>query len=164
MSSTATLLSLEGLFRSDFDDGSLELFLMSPYPAPLLVLAKVIAHWLLTGLPLVLAAPILAGMLGLSTQAWPTLIVTLLLGTPTLSFVGAIGMALTVGLRRGGAMLSLLVLPLYVPILIFGASTVTASANGLPVMGQLYILAAMLILSVCLGPLATAAALRVSVN
>lgn len=160
----ATLLSLEGLFRSDFDDGSLELLLMSPYPATLLVLAKVVAHWTLTGLPLVLAAPLLAGMLGMTPDAWLTLLASLALGTPTLSLIGAIGVALTVGLRRGGAMLSLLVLPLYIPVLIFGANAATSAAAGLPVTGQLTFLAALLVLALTLGPLATAAALRVSVS
>lgn len=160
----ATLLSLESLFRSDFDDGSLELLLLSPYPATLLVAAKVLAHWLLTGLPLVLAAPVLGLMLGLNATALPTLFASVLLGTPTLSLVGAIGVALTVGLRRGGALLSLLILPLYAPVLIFGANAATAAAVGLPVTGQIYFLGAMLALASSLAPIATAAALRISLN
>jgi len=160
----ATLLSLEALFRSDFDDGALELLLMSPHPATLLVGAKVLAHWLLTGLPLVLAAPILGVMLGLERGAMTTLVITLILGTPTLSLIGAIGVALTVGLRRGGALLSLLVLPLFVPILIFGAGAVRSAAAGLSIAGELYFLAALLVLALTLAPLATAAALRISVN
>jgi heme exporter protein B len=160
----ATLLSLDSLFRSDFDDGALEQILLSPYPTTLLVLGKVSAHWLITGLPLLLVSPLLAVMMAVPTAAMGTLFVTLLLGTPVLSFVGAIGMALTVGLRRGGALLSLLVLPLYVPVLIFGANAVGASADGIPVTGQLYMLGAFLVLALTLAPLATAAALRISVN
>lgn len=160
----ATLLSLDSLFRSDFDDGALEQMLLSPYPMPLLVLAKVLAHWIITGLPLLLVSPVLAVMMAVPKPAIGTLFVTLLLGTPVLSFVGSIGMALTVGLRRGGALLSLLVLPLYVPVLIFGAHAVGAAAAGIPVTGQLYMLGAFLVLAVTLAPLATAAALRISVN
>ncbi len=160
----ATLLSLEALFRSDFDDGALELLLMSPHPATLLVGAKVLAHWLLTGFPLIVIAPLLGVMLGLEGRAMLTLVATLVLGTPTLSLLGAIGVALTVGLRRGGALLSLLVLPLFVPVLIFGAGAVRSAAAGLPVTGELYFLGALLVLALTLAPLATAAALRISVN
>ncbi|MCY4286486.1 MAG: heme exporter protein CcmB [Thiotrichales bacterium] len=159
----ATLLSLERMFRSDFDDGSLELMLISPQPLPLIVLAKILAHWLVTGLPLVLAAPPIALLLGLPTSSLAVLLTTLVLGTPTLSAVGAIGVALTVGLRRGGMLLSLLVLPLYIPVLIFAASAVSA-ADGLPVTGQLYLLGALAVLSFTLAPLAAAAALRISVS
>ncbi|MCY4221082.1 MAG: heme exporter protein CcmB [Thiotrichales bacterium] len=159
----ATLLSLERMFRSDFDDGSLELMLISPQPLPLIVLAKILAHWLVTGLPLVLAAPLIALLLGLPTSSLAVLLTTLVLGTPTLSAVGAIGVALTVGLRRGGMLLSLLVLPLYIPVLIFAASAVSA-ADGLPVAGQLYLLGALAVLSFTLAPLAAAAALRISVS
>lgn len=160
----ATLLSLDNLFRSDFDDGSLELILLSPYPSVILVLAKVLAHWLVTGLPLLLVTPLLAVLLAVPDEARATLWLTLALGTPVLSLVGAIGVALTVGLRRGGALLSLLVLPLYVPVLIFGANAAGASAAGLPVTGQLYMLGAFLVLALSLAPLATAAALRISVD
>jgi len=160
----STLLSLDNLFRSDFEDGSLELLLLSPYPATLLVMGKVSAHWLLTGLPLVAVAPLLAAMLGLDGPPLLVLLATLALGTPTLSLVGAIGVALTVGLKRGGALLSLLVLPLYVPVLIFGAGAVNAAAVGLPVQGQLLFLTALLVLALSLAPLATAAALRISTN
>ncbi len=160
----ATLLSLDNLFRSDFDDGSLELMILSPYPSTLLVLAKVLAHWLVTGLPLLLATPLLAMLMAVPDGARGTLWLTLALGTPVLSLVGAIGVALTVGLRRGGALLSLLVLPLYVPVLIFGANAVGASAAGLPVTGQLYMLGAFLVLALSLAPLATAAALRISID
>lgn len=160
----ATMLSLESIFRSDFDDGSLEQMLISPWPVSVLVLAKVFAHWLVTGLPLIILAPLLGVLLSLSGEAVLMLVVTLALGTPVLSFVGAIGVALTIGLRRGGALLSLLVLPLYIPVLIFAANAVASAGAGLPVIGHLYLLSALLVLSVTLAPLATAAALRISVN
>ncbi len=160
----ATLLSLDGLFRSDFDDGALEQLLLSPHPAALLTAARILAHWLTTGLPLLLLAPLLALMLHLPQAALPVLLYSLLLGTPTLSLVGAIGIALTVGLRRGGMLLSLLVLPLYIPVLIAATSAVTAAASGLPYAGQLYFLAALLVLSLTLSPLATSAALRISLR
>lgn len=158
----ATLLSLERLFRSDFDDGSLDLLLLSPAPLPLLVLAKVLAHWLTTGLPLLLMAPLLALFLALPERALATLLATLALGTPVLSFIGAVGVGLTVSVRRGGALLALLVLPLYVPVLIFGANAVSAAADGLPVAGQLYMLGAFLALAASLAPLAAAGALRIT--
>ncbi len=160
----ATLLSLDNLFRSDFDDGSLELLMLSPYPSTLLVLAKVAAHWLVTGVPLLIVTPLLAVLMAVPDEARATLWLTLALGTPVLSLVGAIGVALTVGLRRGGALLSLLVLPLYIPVLIFGANAVGASAAGLPVTGQLYMLSALLILALSLAPVAAAAALRISID
>lgn len=160
----ATLLALDGLFRSDLEDGTLEQILLSPVPAPVLVLAKVVAHWCVTGLPLLLCAPLLAMFLALPGAALGTLLATLALGTPVLSLVGAIGVALTVGLRRGGALLALLVLPLYVPVLIFGAHAVDAAAAGQVVTGQLLLLGAMLTLALTLCPLAAAAALRITVG
>jgi len=160
----ATLLSLESLFRADFDDGSLELLITSPHPTTVLMLAKIVAHWLTTGLPLLIVAPLLALLLSLPTSALPTLLVTLALGTPVLSLVGSIGVALTVGLRRGGALLSLLILPLYIPVLIFAAHAVDSAAAGLPVAGQLYLLASLLMLALSLCPLTAAACLRISVN
>lgn len=160
----ATLLALDTLFRSDFEDGTLEQLLLSPVPSPVLVLAKVVAHWLATGLPLLLCAPLLAVMLGLPEPGYGTLIWALALGTPTLSLVGAIGVALTVGLRRGGALLALLILPLYVPVLVFGAHAVDAAAAGVPVTGQLLLLAAMFVLALTLAPIAAAAALRITVG
>ncbi len=160
----ATLLALDGLFRSDFDDGSLEQMLLTPYPASVLVLAKVLAHWLVTGLPLILLAPLLAVLMRLPTEVLGTLLASLALGTPTLSLIGAIGVALTVGVRRGGLLLTLLVLPLYVPVLIFGASVVHNAAAGLETAGQFYLLGAFLMLALTLSPLATAAALRISLN
>jgi heme exporter protein B len=160
----AAMLSLDSLFRSDFDDGSLEQILLSPHPASVLVLAKVFAHWLVTGLPLVMVAPLLAMLLGLPPQALTILLLTLLLGTPVLSLIGAIGVALTVGLRRGGMILSLLVLPLYVPVLIFAGNAVEMAGSGLPVDAQISILIAILFLALVLAPWPTAAALKMSIN
>lgn len=160
----ATLLSLDQLFRSDHDDGSLEQLVLSPHPLPLLVLAKIFAHWLVTGLPLVLVAPLLGAMLNLPAPALLTLASGLLLGTPILSAIGAIGAALTVHLRRGGMLLSLLILPLYVPVLVFAAAAVEASAAGLPARGQLYLIASLMLFSLSFAPMAIAAALRVSVD
>jgi heme exporter protein B len=160
----ATMLSLDSLFRSDFDDGSLEQILLSPQPTSILVLAKVAAHWLVTGLPLLLVAPLLAIFLGMPGDALPILLGTLLLGTPVLSLIGAIGVALTIGLRRGGMILSLLVLPLYVPVLIFASNAVEMSSSGLPVSAQINILIAMLFMALVLAPWPTAAALKMSMN
>jgi heme exporter protein B len=160
----AALLSLDTLFRSDFEDGSLEQMVLTHHSLPLLVLAKVLAHWLVAGLPLLLIAPFLGVLLFLPTDAMFPLMVTLLLGTPVLSLIGAIGVALTVGLRRGGVLLSLLVLPLYIPVLIFAASAVATAGTGLPIAGQLYFLAALLTLSLTLAPFAAAAALRISLS
>lgn len=160
----AALLSLDSLFRSDFEDGSLEQMLLSPHALSVLVLGKIIAHWLVTGLPLLLVAPLLALFLGLPEQAMGTLWLTLILATPLLSLIGAIGVALTVGLRRGGMILSLLVLPLYIPVLIFASNAVDRAASGLPVGAQLNILLAMLLAALVLVPLPTSAALKMSVN
>lgn len=160
----AAMLSLDTLFRSDFEDGSLEQLALTPHALPIIVLAKVIAHWLITGLPLIIIAPFLGVLLFLPDEAMLTLIATLLLGTPVLSLVGAIGVALTVGLRRGGVLLSLLVLPLYIPVLIFAANAVNVSAIGLDVSGQLFSLGAFLTLALTLSPFATAAALRISLS
>jgi len=160
----ATLLSMERLFRSDFEDGALEHLLLSPHALSLLALAKVLAHWLVTGLPLILVSPLLGVLLHLPAEAIRVLPLTLLLGTPVLSLLGAVGVALTVGLRRGGVLLTLLVLPLYVPVLIFGTAAVAAAAAGLPVSGQLALLGAMLALALTLSPLATAAGLRISAD
>jgi heme exporter protein B len=160
----AALFSLENMFRSDFDDGALEQIALSPYPLSVLVLAKVMAHWLVSGLPMLLMAPLLAMFLALPTPAVYALELTLAIGTPLLSLIGAIGVALTVGLRRGGVLLTLLVLPLYIPVLIFATNAVTAAGAGLPVDGQLYFLGALLVLALTLAPLATAAALRISLS
>jgi len=160
----STLLSMESLFKADFDDGSLEQLLLSPQPLFMVVLAKVSAHWLMSGLALTLVAPILAVMLFLPVEGMPGLMLSLLLGTPTLSLIGAIGAALTVGLRRGGVLISLLVLPLYIPVLIFGSSAVQAAITGLPLGGYFALLGALLALALALAPLATGAALRISIS
>jgi heme exporter protein B len=160
----AALLSLDTIFRSDFEDGTLEQLLLSAQPVSVLVIAKVLAHWLITGLPLLLVAPVLGNFLGLPSQAMGTLMLSLAFGTPALSLIGAIGVALTVGLRKGGVILSLLVLPLYVPILIFGAGAVGNAAMGIDATAQMYIMSAFLVLSLTLSPIATAAALRVSLS
>ena len=158
----STFMSLDTLFRSDFDDGALDQILLSPAPLELLVAAKILVHWLVTGLPLVVISPALGMLLGLPVQSLGTLLLTLLLGTPVLSLVGAIGTALTVGLKRGGALLALLVLPFYIPVLIFGAQAVASAGTGLPVTGQLYVLGAFLALGLSLAPIAIAGALRAS--
>ena len=160
----ATLLSMDSLFRTDYDDGSLEQMLLSPQPLALLVLAKVVAHWTVSGLPLTILAPLLGVMLYLPSEGMPALVFSLLLGTPTLSLIGAIGAALTVGLRKGGVLITLLVLPLYIPVLIFGTGAVQAASTGLPIGGYLAILGAILALGAVLTPLAVAAGLRISVS
>ncbi len=160
----AAMLSLDSLFRSDFDDGSLEQILLSPQPTTVLVLGKIIAHWLVTGLPLLIVAPLLAVFLGMPSHSLGILLLTLLLGTPVLSLIGAIGVALTVGLRRGGMILSLLVLPLYVPVLIFAGNAVQMASAGLPVDAQINILTSILFMSLVLVPLPVAAALKMSIN
>jgi len=160
----ATLLSLDALFRSDFDDGTLEQMALSGHPLTVLVLGKVFVHWCATGLPLLIVTPLLGLLLGTTAQVQLTLLAALALGTPTLSLIGAVGTALTVGIRRSGLLLTLLVLPLYVPVLIFGASVVLAAESGLPTVGHFYILGAMMILALTLAPLAASAALRISLN
>lgn len=164
MALLATLLSLDGLFRSDFDDGSLEQMLISPYPLSLAVTAKVLVHWLATGLPLTLLAPLLGGMLSLPSSAFGALLLSLVLGTAAMSLIGSIGAALTVGLRKGGVLISLIVMPLYIPILIFGASAVQTAALGDPYTMQLAVLGAILAMALVLAPLAAAGALRISIN
>ena len=160
----ASMLSLDGIFRSDFEDGTLEQMLLNAHPVPILVLAKVTAHWLVTGLPLFMMAPLLAMMLGLEESAYGILMLTILLGTPVLSLIGSIGVALTIGLRKGGIILSLLVLPLYVPVLIFSASAIDVAASGLPATAQISMMLAFLFLALSLSPVATAAALRMSMS
>ena len=160
----ATLLSLDRLFKSDYEDGSLEQMMLSPHPVFILVLAKIIAHWLVTGLPLILIAPLLAVLLHLNENSYSALMLTLLLGTPILSLLGAIGVALTVGLKKGGVLLSLLVLPLYIPVLIFATSAIDTAAMNLPYSGQLAIIAALFFGSLTLAPFAVCAALKVSTN
>lgn len=160
----ASLLSMDSLFRADFDDGSLEQLLMSPQPLYLMVLAKVLAHFLVTGIPLTLAAPLLGVMLALPEGGYGPLCLTLLLGTASLSLIGAVGAALTVALRKGGLLLSLIIMPLYVPILIFGASAVGNAIEGFAIVGQLAVLGSFAAFAVVLAPIAAAGALRVAVN
>lgn len=160
----AVLLSLDGLFRSDFEDGSLEQWVVSPHPLALLVLAKVLAHWAFSGLALVLLAPLLGLMLGMPVSALPVLLMSLLLGTPVLSLLGAVGAALTVGLKRGGLLLALLILPLYIPVLILGSGALQAALQGLPALGYLLWLSSLTALAVTLTPFAIAAGLKISVG
>jgi len=161
----ASMLALERLFASDYADGTLEQMLLTPQPLSVLVLGKVCAHWLLCGLPLVLIAPLIGLQYGLDGTALAVMMAALLIGTPVLSLVGAIGAALTLGLRGGGILLSLLVLPLYIPVLVYGAGAVTVSAIDLAdVQPFMALLAAFLILALAFSPLATAAALRISVE
>ncbi|NOX75557.1 MAG: heme exporter protein CcmB [Gammaproteobacteria bacterium] len=160
----ASMLSLGRLFSDDFQDGTLEQMLLLPQPLSVLVLAKVFAHWLVSGLPLVLLSPLLGMQLGLDSDGIVLMMVTLLLGTPVLSLIGAVGAALTLGVRGGGVLVSLLVLPLYIPVLIFGTGAVDAATSGMDYEGHLSLLGAFLVLSVVLTPLGTAAALRISVE
>jgi len=160
----AAMLSLQRMFATDYADGSLEQMVLSPTPLGLLVLAKALAHFLVSGLPLVAIAPVLGLQFGLDARALGILMVTLLLGAPTLSLIGSIGAALTLGVRGAGVLLSLLILPLYIPVLIFGAGAVEADAAGLGFSGHLSLLTAMLALSLFFAPFATAAALRISLE
>jgi len=158
----SSLLALESVFRSDVEDGTMEQWVLSGQPLAWLLFAKVVAHWILTGLPLVLVSPAVATALGLPSSVWPALVASLALGTATLSVLGGIGAALTVGVRRGSVLLSLLVLPLAMPLLIFGARAVEQSLAGQPAAGPLQLLAAMFFLAWSLGPLAMSAAMRIS--
>lgn len=158
----AMLLSLNSLFLTDHEDGSLEQLLVSPLPLSALALGKTIAHWLTSGLPLVLVSPLLAMTFRMPASVTSVLMLTLLLGTVSLSLLGSIGAALTVGLQRSTALLSLLILPLAMPVLIFGARTVSLAAGGESVAGGLYFLAAYAVLTLSLAPFAAAAALRIS--
>ena len=161
----ASMLALERLFASDFADGTLEQMLLTPQPMFILVLGKIFAHWLLTGLPLVFIAPLVGLQYYLPDEAVGTMMLALLIGTPILSLVGAIGAALTLGLRGGGILLSLLILPLYIPIMIYGAGVISASAMGTTDLQAYFsILSGFLILALVLSPMATAAALRISVE
>lgn len=155
------LLALDALFRGDAEDGSLEQWLLSPQPLALLVATRVFTHWLTTALPIIVVSPLLAELLHLPHAQLPMLVGSLLLGTPLLSLIGAVVAALTVGIRRAGALLALIALPLYVPILVFGAGSVVATAQGLDASGALLILAAMLVVSLVVAPVVAAAALRI---
>ena len=160
----SALFSLETLFRADFDDGSLEQLCLSPQPLVILVLAKILAHWMITGFPMLVFAPLLALLFQLDSPTITVLEITLLLGTPLLSLIGSVGIALTVGLRKGGVLLSLIVLPLMIPVLIFATSAVTSSALGMEVSVQINLLLALLTLALTVVPLATAFGLRISLS
>ena len=160
----SSLLALDGLFRADAEDGSLEQLILSPVPLGLIVLAKILAHWIVSGVPLVVLAPMLALSFYLPLDALPTLIVALALATPTLSVLAAIGAALTVTLRGGGAIIGLLVLPLTAPVLIFGTRATELAISGESVLGPLYLLAALAVFALSVGPLAASAAVRVAME
>jgi heme exporter protein B len=160
----ACMLSLNRMFAADHADGTLEQMALSPEPLALLVAAKIAAHWLVSGLPLVLIAPVLGLQFDLDARALAVLALSLLLGTPLLSLIGAIGAGLTLGVRGGGVLLSLLTLPLYIPALIFGAGAVEAELSGLGAGGNLSLLAALLVLAAFFAPWATAAALRIALE
>jgi heme exporter protein B len=160
----ATLLSLNSLFREDFEDGSLEQLTLSSEPLSLLLLGKTVAHWIVTELPLILIAPVLALGFGMPAAGIKGLVLTLLVGTPALSLIGAVGAALTAGLRGASGLLALLILPLTVPVLIFGARAAALAGEGHPIDGPLYLLGGISILALTLTPFATAAAVRVSLD
>ena len=160
----SALLSFERLFKDDYLDGSLEQLMLLPVGLPQVALAKVLAHWLLTGLPLILLSPIAAVLLSLEMHVWWALVLTLLLGTPILSCLGAIGVALTVGLRKGGTVLSLLILPLFLPVLIFAAAVLEAATLNMGYSGQLAIIGAILAITLTFSPFAIAGALRISLQ
>jgi heme exporter protein B len=156
----ASMLSLERLFQTDFEDGSMELLSLAPMPLEVIVLAKVTAHWLTTGLPLIAAAPLLAVLMNMNIDGFGTLILALAIGTPSLSLLGSVGAALILGSRRGGVLLSLLILPLYIPLLIFGVSAVDSAISGFAVRPQLMIMSGFLVATLPLCPWAASAALR----
>lgn len=160
----ASLLSLPRLFAADFNDGTLEQMALSPYPLAALISGKILAHWLTTGVPLAVLSPLLSLQFGMDAGESAALVAGLLLGTPTLSLLGAVGAALTLGLRAGGALLALLTLPLYVPILIFGAGAVGATHAGLGATGELSVLGAALLVAAVGAPVACAAAVRIALD
>lgn len=162
MALLATLLSTDSLFASDYQDGSLEQLLISPQLLAMPVLGKVTAHWMVTGLPLTLASPLLGLMLSLPAAGYVPMMASLAIGTACLSLVGSVGAALTVSLRKGGLLLSLLVMPLYMPVIIFGSATVQSAIDGFAWSGPLAILGAMLAAAIALCPLAAAGALRLT--
>ncbi len=157
----ASSVSLDSMFRTDFEDGSLEQILLSPQPAIILVMAKILAHWLMTGAPLTIFALLLGMLLYLPTAAFLPLLASLLIGTHIFSLVGSVGVALTVGLRGSGMLLALLILPLYMPVLIFAVAAVNNALNGMSVRGEFYFLCALLILAFTLAPFATVSSLRI---
>ncbi len=156
----ASMLSLDRLFQADYEDGSLELLALTPTPLEVVVTAKIVAHWLTTGLPLLIASPLLAVLLHMEPAGFATLLAAMALGTPTLSLIGAIGAALVLGARRGGVLLSLLILPLYIPVLIFAVGAIDTAIQGFDPQPQLLILAGILLAALPLCPWAGAAALR----
>ncbi|GGZ56556.1 heme exporter protein B [Lysobacter xinjiangensis] len=160
----AGLLSLDGLFRGDAEDGSLEQWMLAPVPLPWLVLVRTAMHWATTAVPLLVATPLLGQLLALPSSQLPVLMASLALGTPLLSLIGAVIAALTVGMKRSGILVALLALPLYVPVLVFGAGSVVAASQGLDPNGALLLLGAGLVASLLLAPLAAAAALRIALN
>lgn len=160
----ASMLSLGRIFGNDYQDGTLEQLLLTPQPAYLIVLGKVLAHWLVSEVPLVVIAPVLGLQFGLSENSLLIVVVSLLLGTPVLSVIGSIGAALTLGLRAANVLVALLVLPLYIPVLIFGTGAVEASVNGASTQPWLFLLGATLILALVFAPWATSAALRISLE
>jgi heme exporter protein B len=159
----AILLSLDGLFRSDYEDGALEQLILSPQPLYFIVLAKIIAHWLTTGLTLTLVSPLLGILLFLPTEGFVPMIFSLLIGTASLSLIGAIGAALTVSIRKGGVLLSLIIMPLYTPVLIFGVATIESAVGGNSIGFPLAILGASLTMGIALAPLAIGSALKMSI-
>lgn len=160
----AAMLSLGRLFYNDYLDGTLEQLLLAPQPLSVLVAGKILAHWLVSGVPLVLIAPVMGLQFDLSGEALVVLVVALLLGTPILSLIGAIGAALTLGLRGGGVLISLLILPLYIPVLVFGSGAVEATVSGIGAQAHLSLLGAGLVLALIFAPWATAVALRISID
>lgn len=160
----ATMLSLDKLFRDDFQDGTLEQLMLSPFPLSLSIFAKIAAHWSITGLPLVLLSPLFALLMNVEPDAFLAIFLTLLVGTPLLSLIGAIGAGLTVGLQKGGVLMSLLVLPLYIPVLIFATSAIDAASQSAAYSGHLAFLGALFIVALVLAPIAVSSALKVSVN
>jgi len=160
----ASLLALESLFRPDVEDGTMEQWVLSGQPLAWLLLMKTIAHWMLTGVPLVVISPLIATGFGIPNTALLWVMASLAVGTGVLAVLGAIGAALTVGIRRGNVLVALLVLPMQVPVLVFGAHAIDRAIHGESVLGPMYLLGAMLLLALCLGPFALAAAMRISVE
>jgi heme exporter protein B len=160
----ASLLTLDQIFKNDYDDGSVESYVLTSYPLPMAVMAKVLAHWLLSGLPLVLFCPIIAVLLHLNTDSYGILMLSLFLGTPIFSFIGSIGSALTMSLKHGGLLLTVLVMPLLTPVLIFGASAVVETTLGNSATTQLSVLAGLLVLSITFVPFASAAAIKINLE
>jgi len=160
----AMLLALDAMFRSDIEDGSLEQLILSPQPLALMLAMKILAHWITTALPLIVIAPLLAGMLHLPTAVMPVLVYALLLSTPLLSLLGAVLVALTAGTRRSGMLLALMLLPLCVPVVIFAAGAVAAAQQGLPWLAPIAWLGAALVMALVLAPLACATALRIALD